>query len=339
MLEKEVTIYDLAKLANVSASTVSRALRDDPSISVRTKTKIIELSGTLGYRPNLFASDLRTKKTNIIGVLVHNLGSQLMASIVSGIEQVLTNAGYNLVICHSSDSAEKEIECAVNLLKKRVDGIIASLAIGMIRGEHFNEFFKRGIPVVFFDRVEMGSPGTKIVIDNYNAGYQAAIHLIQQGCRNFMHITGSLERNVYADRWKGFQTALSQYGLHCKKDQLMIIDFNEKNSRKVAQQVLQRKELPDGIFITDDFCAAICVQHFKKADIRVPNEIAVIGFNNDVISRIIEPQLTTFEYPAREMGTLAAKSLIDQLSDGTIRRDCFSIELKSELLVRASSTR
>lgn len=339
MKEKELTIYDLAKLANVSASTVSRALRDDPSISVRTKTKITELSGTLGYQPNLFASDLRTKKTNTIGVLVPELGSQLMASILSGIEQVLNNEGYNLMICHSSDSADREVDCAVNLLKKRVDGLIVSLAVGTDRGEHYNDFFKRGIPVVFFDRVHMGSPGTKIVIDNYHAGYQAAVHLIQQGCKNFMHITGRLERNVYADRWKGFQTALSKYGLHCKKDQLMIIDFNEKNNRKVVQQVLKSKDLPDGIFVTDDFCAAICVQLFKEAGLRVPKDIAVIGFNDDVISRVIQPQLTTFHYPAEEMGTLAARFLIDQLSNDTIRKDCFFIKLKSELLVRASSTR
>jgi LacI family transcriptional regulator len=271
--------------------------------------------------------------------LVHDLGCQLIASILSGIEEVLTSAGYNLVICHSADSAEKEIELANQLLKKRVDGLIVSLAIGSTDGEHFNEFFKRGIPVVFFDRVDMRSPGIKIVIDNYNAGYQAAIHLIQQGCRRFMHITGSLERNVYADRWKGFQTALSQFGLKCKKDQLMIIDFKEKKSSMVVQRVLQRKELPDGLFITDDFCAAFCVQLFKKAGIRVPEEIAVIGFNNEGISWISEPHLTTFKYPAREMGNRAASSLVDQLSNGVIRKDNISIELKSELLVRASSTK
>lgn len=339
MQEKEITIYDLAKIVNVSATTVSRALNGHPAISENTKRKVRALAVELGYQPNRFASDLRRKNTRSIGVLVHELNTHFMTSVLSGIEQVATASLYDLVIYNSAESAVREAENAAHLFNKRVDGVIASLSGDTDCLSHFDVFFKKKIPVVFFDRVEMDSPGVKIVINNRKAGYDAGMHLIQLGCRNMMHIAGNLKRNVYAERWMGFQDALSQFGLPVRNDQLLICDFSEKHCLKAAEQIIQRKKLPDGIFIADDLCAAICLQRFKEFGIKIPENIAMIGFNNDITSRIVMPQLTTFHYPSREMGARAAECLIDQLNYGSSGIDSYTIGLKSEMLVRASTAR
>ncbi|MCU7552253.1 LacI family transcriptional regulator [Chitinophagaceae bacterium LB-8] len=338
MQVKEVTIYDLAKIANVSASTVSRALKDNPSVNELTKKKIIELSGALGYRPNRFASDLRSKKTNTIGVLVSKLNRDFLTSVLSGIEQEATKAKYDVVISLSEESPEREVEQIAHLFNKRVDGLIVALSCNTNILSRFDVFSNKKMPVVFIDNVEEDGPGIKIMVDNYKAGYEAAVHLIQQGCRNLMHVAGSLNKKSYSDRWKGYQSALSKFGLRCRKDDLLVSDFSEEDCILIAQQIMQRKELPDGIFIADDLCAALFTQRFQRAGIKIPEDIALVGFNNDMVSWVVEPQLTTFNYPGFEIGAKAAETLIEEINFGTTQ-ERYCIVMNSELLVRASTTR
>src|ERR1043165_2536715 len=184
--EKEVTIYDLADKLNISIATVSRALKDDPVVSKKTKKKIFELAEKMGYRSNHFARNLRKQQTNTIGVIVHELNSNFITSVLAGVEKVTTEAGYDLIIAHSSESFEKESGNALNLFHKRVDGLIASLAFDTEGLEHFQSFNDRSIPVIFFDRVEDNSDSTKVIIDNYKCGYQATQHLIEQGCKRIV---------------------------------------------------------------------------------------------------------------------------------------------------------
>ncbi|MBD0333566.1 MAG: LacI family DNA-binding transcriptional regulator [Chitinophagaceae bacterium] len=337
--EKEVTIYDLARIVKVSPATVSRALRGDTCISKKTKKKINDLAVELCYQPNRHACDLRTRKTNLIGVIVHELSSYFMASFLSGIEDEIKDTNYDLIICHSSDSTTKEVANAKQLFNRRVDGLIFSLASDTESLSHLDPFIRKNVPVVFFDRVDPGSPGIKIVIDNYKAGFDAAQHLLQQGCRRLLHVAGSLKRNVYEERWKGFQDALSSAGLPCTEEQLITSEFSEKASLQTAQKIVQRQKLPDGIFIANDMCATICMHAFKKAGIKVPEQIAIVGFNNDPISRIVEPQLTTINYPIREMGILAAKNLIEQLECADLGNKNNSVVLRSDLIIRGSTNR
>jgi LacI family transcriptional regulator len=340
MRESDITIYDLAKIVNVSATTVSRALRNHSCVNLKTRKKIKDLAFELGYQPNQFASYLARKKTNLIGVMVHELNSYFMLSVLSGIEKVANAAKVDLIICNSADSAEKESANAAHLFSKRVDGIIASLAFGNETLSNFDAFNKKKVPVVFFDRVESVGPNIKILIDNYKAGYEAALHLIHQGCKRIVHITGDLKTNVYAERCKGFQKALNEFGITFNMDQVISCDFSENGCNEIAQQIIQRIKLPDGIFIANDLCAAICIHKFKEAGIKIPEDIAIIGFNNDIISRIVDPQITTIDYPGKEMGELAAGYLIDQLSeeDEFFVKD-HSVILKSNLIIRGSTQR
>lgn len=335
--EKEITIYDIARQLDLSAATVSRGLKDHPAINKHTKKKIADLAVKLGYRSNNFASNLRKQSTNTIGVIVHELKSQFITSVLAGIEKITTEANYDLIIAHSSESASKEIANAENLFHKRVDGVIASLAFDTQDLSHFQPFEKKGIPVIFFDRVFEDSDGAKVIINNRKAGYEATTHLIEQGCKKIAHITANLKRNVYAERLKGYQQALSEHGLKYNDKYVVVDDLSEEASILSAKKILAMRPLPDGIFITNDFCAAVCIQTLKEAGLRIPDDIAIVGFNNDVISKIIDPKLTTINYPGMEIGEIVARNLINHLQGNSNIHLTNTIIIKSELIVRESS--
>ncbi|HTI09391.1 MAG TPA: LacI family DNA-binding transcriptional regulator [Puia sp.] len=339
MSKRDITIYDIAKVLNLSPATVSRGLKDHPAINVKTRKRITDMAREMGYRSNNFASNLRKQKTHTIGIIVHELQSQFISSVLAGIEKVTAESGYDLIIGHSSETYRKEVANAHNLFHKRVDGLIASLAFDTKDLDHFSPFVQKGIPIVFFDRVEDHQYGTRVIIDNVKAGYEATAHLARQGCRSIAHLTASLNRNVYAGRLKGYQQALADHGLTFDPNLLLVNDLGEAAAIRSARQVMNMNPRPDGIFITNDFCAAVFQQALKEAGVRVPEDIAIVGFNNDVISKIVHPKLTTINYPGEEMGERVARSLLDQLSGLSSAHSTETIIIKSELIIRESSLR
>jgi LacI family transcriptional regulator len=337
--KKDITIYDIAQKLDLSSATVSRALKDHPAINKNTRKKIQQTAREMGYRANTFASNLRKQKTNTIGVMVHELNSNFITSVLAGIEQVTTEAGYDLLIAHSSESYVKEAANALNFFHKRVDGLIASLSFDTEGLEHFKLFEEKSIPVIFFDRVEENSESTKVIIDNYKCGYQATEHLIAQGCKNIVLVTANLKRNVYAQRHKGYADALRDNGITYKNDHVLIKDLSEQCGVEAALQILKMKPRPDGVFITNDFSAAVCMQTLKEHGVRIPQDIAIVGFNNDAISKIVEPRLTTIHYPGIDMGEIAARNLVNHLAGLSDIRHTQTIVVRSELIIRQSSLR
>ncbi|RFM26356.1 LacI family DNA-binding transcriptional regulator [Deminuibacter soli] len=334
---KDITIYDIAKAVDLSPATVSRALKDHPAISKKTKDKVTKLAAELGYRANNFASNLRMQRTHTIGIMVHELNSNFITSVIAGIESVTTAAQYDLIIAHSSESYIKEAANARNLFHKRVDGLIASLAYDTTDFTHFTPFERKGIPVIYFDRVETGIAGTKVVIDNEEAGFKAVEHLLQQGCKRIAHVTGNLKRNVYADRLKGHQRALAAAGINWNQSLLMENDLSEQASIDAAHAIAAMQPMPDAAFVTNDFCAAICMQTLKEKGIRIPQDIAFVGFNNDSVAKIVEPGLTTIHYAGFEMGKIVGKNMIDRLLHPGQSPIDTTITLQSDLIVRGSS--
>lgn len=336
---KEVTIYDIAKKLNISPATVSRGLAGHPGISKKTKKKIADTVEEMGYRSNHFARNLRQKQTHTIGVMVHELNSNFITSVLAGIEKVTTEAGYDLIIAHSSESAKKEAANARNLFQKRVDGLIASLSFDTIDLDHFQPFLSKGVPVVFFDRVEQDGNRTVVVIDNARCGYMATEHLLSQGCKRIAHVTSSLNRNVYAQRYKGYRDALYDNGLPFDEKLLLVGDLSEQAGIDAANQILKMKPRPDGIFCTNDFVAAVCMRTLKEKGICIPEDIAVVGFNNDAIGHLIEPTLTTINYPGIDMGEIAARNLINHLKGVSNLQQTNTVIIRSELIIRNSSVR
>jgi len=334
---KEVTIYDIAKKLNISAATVSRGLKDHPGINKNTKKKIISTANEMGYRSNSFASSLRKKRSNIIGVIVPRLNSNFMSDVIAGIEKVVNDSNYNLFISQSLETMKKEASNAKAMFDNRVDGLLVSLAYDTTDISHFEPFINRGIPVIFFDRVYEHKQCPSIYIDNYKAAYEITEHLAEQGCKRIMHISGSQLRNVYMERFRGFKQALADNNLPFEEEQLIINDLSGKAGSEAAKQILAMPVRPDAVFVANDICAISCMQTLKKAGIQIPEDIAFAGFNNDPASEVIEPNLTTINYKGYEMGEVAAKILIGHLNKEADLQQTHSLILRSEMIVRESS--
>lgn len=335
--EKEVTIYDIASALNISIATVSRALKNDPVVSKPTKKKIFDLAAKMGYRTNHFARNLRNQTTNTIGVIMHELNSNFMTSVLAGIEKVTTNAGYDLIIAHSSESFTKEIANAKNLFDKRVDGLIASLSFDTKNLDHYKPFKEKNVPVIFFDRVEQEGSNTVVIIDNYKCGYQATEHLINEGCKKIVHITSNLKRNVYSQRFKGYKDSLTNNGIPFNEELVIINDLSESAAIESAMQILKMDPLPDGVFITNDFVAAVVMRTLKENNIRIPQDVAIVGFNNDAICTLVEPALSTINYPGLDVGEVAARNLINHLKGIGNLQNTNTIIIRSNLIIRKSS--
>lgn len=336
--EKDVTIYDIAKKLGVSPSTVSRALSNHKGISEKTRIRIQETARKMNYRPNRFASSLRLKKTLTLGVLVPKLNSYFMATVIAGIESVASRFGYNLIITNSQESEKKEAEGLYTLYNSRVDGMIVSLAYDTNRMKHFGMVLKRGIPIVFFDRVSECDGCARVYIDNGKAGFEVTSHLAGQGCRRIMHVGGNMLRNVYRDRYIGYKKALEDNGLEYRDSLVVINDLTEKAGTEVVGKILKMKDPPDAIFTANDTTAVSIILNLKKEGISVPGDIAIAGFNNEPVSSVIEPNLTTVNYPAYEVGETAAMTLVNRLTSG-MNSSGSDIVLKHELIVRESSMR
>lgn len=335
--EKEVTIYDIANRLNVSIATVSRALKDDPVVNKKTKKKIFDLAEKMNYRSNHFARNLRNAKTETIGVIVPRLNSNFMSSAIAGIESVVNSEGYNLIISQSSEDAGKEKASVKTMFKNRVDGLLVSLAYNTEDTSHFNLFLKKNIPVIFFDRVMDQENYTNIVIENQKAAFKATSHLIEQGCKRIVHITAIPKQNVYKDRLEGYKKALASNNLKFEEKNLIIGSLSMEDGAAASELIMKMKPLPDGVFVANDNCAVGCMLALKQEGIRIPEDIAFAGFNNDPVSRVIEPNLTTINYPGHAMGEAAARNLINHLNGNAIMHSTSTIILRSEIIIRASS--
>jgi len=339
MIAKEVTIYDIAKELNVSASTVSRALNNNALICKSTTKRIIEKAGELGYRPNNFASNLRRQKTNTIGVVLHELNSSFITSVLAGIENVTAEAGYDIIITHSKENHETEVANVKNLYNKRVDGIIVSLSLTSKNLDHFAPFVEKKTPIVFFDRVNESTDIPHVVIDNYNCGYIATKHLLEQGCKRIAILTSNLKRNVYYQRHRGYTDALLDAKIKYDEAIVLVKDLTEESGIEAAHEILNMQARPDGLFVTNDLEAVLCMQELMLHGVRIPEDLAVVGFNNDAISKIANPKLSTIDYPGQQMGEATAKNLINFLNGNRSMGSINKTIIKSELLIRESSMR
>lgn len=335
---KEITIYDIARTLNISASTVSRGLRDHEAINKETRKKIHATAQRLGYQHNKFASNLRKKRTNTIGLVLPRLDSNFMSTVISGIEQVAKFRGYNLIISQSEETYEKEKQCIATMFNSRVDGLLFSLAYDTENLHHLDLFYKKHVPVVYFDRVYEHPDFVKIVIDNFKAGYEITNHLIDRGCKRIVHLGGNLKRNVYRDRFNGYKKALKDHDIPYDESLVSIGLMNENAGIDMVHKMLKMNKLPDGIFASNDISAVACIYTLKQYGVKIPDEVCVAGFNNVMISKVIDPGLTTIYYPGKEMGEIAATTLINIIEEKYTPK-MNTIILKHELVIRQSTLR
>lgn len=338
--KKDITIYDIARKLNLSTSTVSRALKNHSSISKKTTQRVSDTAKKMGYRPNTLAASFRSNKTKTIGVLISRINRPFMASLISGIEETAQNSGYNVIIAQSHDSYKDEVDMAQALYNSRVSGIICSLAMETTKTDHFQQFIDMGIPLVFVDRVPKGFNTYRVMIDNYSAGYRATEHLIEQGCKRIAHIAGLKFRNIYYERERGYRDALKKHDLPIDEDLIVHVNtMSYDEGEKAVNELLNLENPPDGIFSSNDTTAVSAIQVAKSKGIRVPADLAIIGFNNEPISRIIDPGLSSISHPAFEMGKTSSKKILKHLKNS--KKDSITeiTFLNTEVIVRGSSKR
>lgn len=334
-----VTIYDLATELNVSPSTVSRALQNHPSIGKATIKAVKELAVKRGYRLNSIAASLRKQQTNNIGVLVSWINRPFISSLISGVEEAARAAGFNVLISQSHDSVDNEKDNVKAFFESRVCGLVVSLAMETQDFEHFNRFFENGTPVVFVDRIPDHLDVQKVIIDNHAAAFKATQHLIDQGCKRIAHFGGALHQAIYRERLRGYKDALQANSLPLDDTIILHGDIlSADEGLKMTEYLLGLPEPPDGIFSANDTAAVSAIQFAKSVGVRVPENLAVIGFNNDPLCMIIDPSLSSVGHPAADMGRIAVQQIL-QIKNAEGKLVPQTIMLNTAVIARASSLR
>lgn len=333
----EPTIHDIARELNISASTVSRALNDNPRISLQTRERIKAAAAHLGYRPNTLASNLRNKKSNTIGIVVPLINRHFFSSVISGVEDIAFNAGYNVVISQSNDLLSKEINIVQSMFSNRIDGLIISIAMQSDSFEHLKLFKKKNIPLVFFDRVVPEIETDKIVVDDFAGGFRVTQHLIDQGYQRIAHLAGTQNLLTYQHRKEGYMEALSKNGILFDESLVIVNTLTSDEGISAIEQLMNLPKPPDAIFCGNDTTALSSMIYLRDKGVRIPQDIGIVGFSNEPFSKVVSPSISTIAQPGFEMGQMAAELLIRQIE--TKERTYQTIVLPTELIIRESSDR
>ena len=335
----ETTIHDIAKKLKLSASTVSRALNDNPVISEPTRNLVKRIANEMGYRPNSLAANLRTKRTNTIGVIVPLINRHFFSSVISGVEEVAYSKGFAVTISQSNDNFEKESKIVQTLFANRVDGIILSIGMETNTIDHLKLFSERNIPIVFFDRIVDEIKAHKIVVDDYGGAYRATKHLIDQGAKNIAHIGGPLHLKIYEYRQKGYCNALIEGGLKVNESLIINNSLTREEGTNSIQKLLANEIKPDAIFCANDTTALSVIIYLKENRIKVPEDIAIVGFSNEPFSELVTPSISTVKQPGFMIGQKAAQLIIQQIVHNNKDTDYETIVMPTELIIRDSSSR
>jgi LacI family transcriptional regulator len=336
---KHITIYDVASELGVSATTVSRALKDHHSIGKKTIKKVKKKAEEMGYEPNAIASSLRRKQTKTIGVIVSHINRPFISSLISGIEEVCSLYNYNVIISQSFDSYNKEMEDAKTMFNNRVDGLIVSLAVETVNYDHFTPFLNNNYPLVFADRITFDIDTDKVLIDNFVAAYKATEHLIEQGYKHIGHLAGVQQRHMYQKRQEGYFAALRENNMSVDESLIYYSKLSYEDGIEGAKKLLKQNLKPDAIFAANDTSAIGFMQVAESFGYSIPSDFGVVGFNNDPMSSIVRPKLSTIDHPAVEIGKKAAEIVLDKVSGKSQSSIPQTITFKTDLIIRCSSVK
>jgi LacI family transcriptional regulator len=329
------TIKDIARELKVSPSTVSRALKNHPDISEETKRAVNELAEKLNYQPNAVALSLKQQRSNTIGVIIPEIVHYFFSSVISGIEDVAYDAGFNVIICQSNEMADREKANVKTLLASQVDGILVSVSKETKDLGHLQKIRENKVPLVFYDRVISGFKADQVIIDDFDAAYGATRHLTDTGRKRIAHFAGPQNLLIGQQRKEGYKKALEDAGIHLGESLVYEADNFEK-ARLAVLKILETDTEIDGIFAVNDLTAIGAMQTLQKRRIKIPDEVAVVGFSDGRFSGITEPTLTSVDQHGYEMGTVATRMLLKRIRS----KEDYPFEtkvLEANLIVRGSS--
>jgi DNA-binding LacI/PurR family transcriptional regulator len=339
MKNVNVTIKDIAKELKVSASTVSRALKDYSGLKKETIKKVKALAKRMNYRPNLTAINLLKKRNNIIAVIVPEINGHFYSNVVTGIQDVVDSTDYNIIICLSNESYRKEVAIIENLSRARISGILVAPSSTTKKFNHFKRFQKNGSPLVIFDRDCIGLDANKVLVDDYSGAFQAVEYLIHSGCKKIAHIGGVLNLTTTSHRLQGYLDALKQNNLPINEDYIIHASgFSHQDGMEPAKLLFQLKNTPDAIFGVNDRIAIAAMFTAKKLNLRIPEDVSIIGFDDEPQSSYFTPALTSVRQPSYGIGMLSARILLKHIKENENPTTGFRYEVfKTELIIRSSS--
>jgi LacI family transcriptional regulator len=335
MGKENITIKDIARELGISPSTVSRALKDHPDISKATRDAVNELAERWNYRPNPIALSLKSGSSKTIGVIIPDVVHYFFSTVISGIEDVVYQRDYNMILCQSNEKWEHEVKNIRTLLSSRVDGILASVAKTTVNFDHYRSIVEKNIPLVFFDRVAEEIVTDRVVIDDETGAYKAVNHLLRTGKKRIIHLAGPPQLAIARHRLNGYLKAMKEYRLKPSENDIIKCDDIEE-AENIVPELLKRKPMPEAFFAVNDLTAAQTMMIVKRLGFKVPGDIAIVGFTNSQIATLTDPGLTSVDQKGYEMGQIAAKMLLDRIENH--RTPLQTRVITSELVIRGSSS-
>jgi len=332
----EINIRQLAKELNLSIGTVSKALRNSHEISAQTKEKVFSLAKELNYVPNAYASSLRRKKSNTIGIVVPEIADSFFSHAIKGIESVAQGKGYHALVYLTEENFLREKSILKEFNSGRVDGVLMSISSETSSTTHIEELNDHNIPLVLFDRTADEITTTKITTDDFESSYKATQHLIKRGCKKIYYLSISKHLSINNKRILGFLKALSDFKIKGDKNIIQCSNSSKENNL-ILQKIFQSDKRPDGIIASVEKLTTPVYIACKELQINIPRELKIISFSNSEAAPILNPSLTTITQPAFEMGKRAATILFKAIEKKNYRMPNENIIISSTLIIREST--
>ncbi|MFT2010311.1 LacI family DNA-binding transcriptional regulator [Pontibacter sp. 13R65] len=338
-MKRRITLQDIALDLNLTPATVSRALNNHPEISDKTKRMVEETASRLDYNRNKIASSLRSGKTHVIGVLIPTAEPAFFGSVIHGITNMANHNGYDVIIYQSNESYDYEVKGIKAFISARVDGILASISKDTIDCSHFLRAKRNGIPVVLFDRVNNDLDIPSVTVDDYQGGFLATEHLIRQGYKRIAHVSGPQHIKAFYDRLKGYRGALQANGVAYDPSLVFAGDICIEAGKRAVESFVSLPNPPDAIFAVEDFAALGVIKKLKELEVKMPEEIGVFGFCNDLFSEHITPGLSTIDQQTVLMGQEAFKMMLNMIDTNDLKYQPTNVILNPVPVIRESSLR
>ena len=338
-MKAKATLKQIAKELNVSVSTVSKALNDSPEISSSTKIRIKEYAKLKNYKPNVIGLNLKNRKTKTIGVIIPNILNSFFAKVFSGIEKVADEKGYNVIMCISNESLEKETHTLEMLSNGTIDGFIVSVSEEAQKNHEYNHFssiINDGTPIVMFDRIAAEVDCDKVIVDDYDSALNSTQHLINLGCKNIALLSSIDNLSVGKLRAEGYLKALENNNIPVNSNIILRADSEEDLNSKI-ENIFENNTI-DGVFALDENDSVAALKIGLKKGYKIPEELSIIGFADGILaSRRLSPSLTTVSQHGVDIGEVAAKLLIDRLESKEEHVPYETVVIKTKLKEREST--
>jgi LacI family transcriptional regulator len=337
-----ITIRDIARELGLSVSTVSKALRDSYEISDKTKKLVLEFAQEHNYRPNPMAQSLKKGHSKSIGIVVSSIDNQFFSQVINGMESEAYSQGYNVIITQSHESYDLEVQNVGHLIHRAIDGLLISIATETADVEHLRRLQQQGLPIVFFDRVSNEIDTHKVIVDNLGGAYQATAHLLDSGYKNIAHITSSVTSSVTTQRLAGYVDALVERGIEVNEQYIKYClhgGLNLDELEQAVDELMATEPRPDAILTASDRITTSTMTLLHRKNLRIPQDVALVGFSNTVLAEVLNPSLTSVHQPAFEIGRKATEMLLSIINSKRPITEFENVILPTELFIRSSSAK